>query len=255
MSWPRKCQTALLLLAVAPCAFPTPLRAADDVAAVVAEVDNLWFGARSTADVAMTVKSEHYERVLRLTYWVDGKEHTLIRIVSPAKEKGTSTLKNGEDVYNFLPKIGRTVKISAALRSGSWMGSHFSNDDLLRGSRFADDYESKLLVKRGEGAAEQWTIELKPKPSAAVPWSKVVMELDRTTKIPSRQTFLDEKDAPLRTITFAEIQDLGGRKAPSRVRVVPADRPAEYTELHYERIDRTVTMQADFFSLSRLQNP
>lgn len=221
----------------------------------MAEVDKLWFGTRSTADVSMTVKTENYERVLKLTYWVEGKDQTLIKIVAPAKEKGTSTLKNGADIYNFLPKIGRTVKVSAALRSGSWMGSHFTNDDLLKATRFADDYVAKLLEKSGSGVDEKWKVELTPKPETAVPWSKVVMELVKATATPTRQDFLDEKGAVLRTVEFREVKELGGRKVPSVVRVTPSDKPKEYTELVYEKIDRSVTFTPEFFSLSRLKNP
>lgn len=255
MSRGRKCQTALLLLGAVLLSMPARAESVRELQAVVQAVDKLWFGQRSTADVSMTVKTENYERVLKLTYWVEGKDQTLIRITAPAKEKGTSTLKSGKDIYNYLPKISRTIKVSAALRSGSWMGSHFTNDDLLKATRFADDYTAKLLKKAGTGAAERWTIELTPKPATAVPWSKVVMELNKATSIPSQQEFFDDQSALIRTITFADVKDLGGRTVPSLVRVTPADKPTEYTELHYEKIDRTVKFDGAFFSLSRLKNP
>jgi outer membrane lipoprotein-sorting protein len=220
----------------------------------LAAIDKLWFGSRSTANVTMTVKTEHYERVLKLTYWVEGKDQTLLRIDAPPKEKGTSTLKLGQDIYNYLPKIARTVKVSAALRTGSWMGSHFTNDDLLKASRFSGDYDSKLLEKKMQGETQLWTVELSPKPRAAVSWTKIIMILDKNTNTPLSQEFYDESGTKTRIIEFSDIRDLGGRQAPALVKVTPLDKPNEFTELRYLTIKRDVKFTPDFFSLSRLKN-
>jgi hypothetical protein len=202
----------------------------------------------------MTVKTAHYERVLRLTYWVEGKDRTLVRIDAPPREKGTSTLKLGPDIYNYLPKIGRTVKVSAALRTGSWMGSHFTNDDLMKASRFADDFDATLVLATKDKDVLLWTVDLVPKAETAVTWSRIRMVLDQAKATPRSQEFFDEKGAKSRTVLFDDVKDLGGRVVPSLVRVTPVAPPGEYTELRYESIDRAVTFDAEFFSLSRLKN-
>ena len=257
MSWERIRQLSGVLLAALALLFlarPGTAMAAEDLLATLDEVDRLWFGQQSTASVTMIVKTTRYERTLQLTYWVDGKDKTLIRIDAPAREKGNATLKIGPDIYNYLPKIDRTVKVSPALRSDSWMGSHFTNDDLLKATRFSGDYDAKLLSRTGQGLSEIWTIELTPKPRTPVPWSKVLMTLEKSSAIPSSQMFYDEKGALARTVTFSDVKELGGRRAPQTVRITPADKPEEHTELRYDSIDRAVKFEESFFSLSKLKH-
>jgi outer membrane lipoprotein-sorting protein len=247
--------TCQLLCGVA--AFAVPALAKDqakELHETLEAMDRLWFGQSSTAIVSMKVKTTNYERELRLTYWVEGKDKTLLRIDAPAKEKGTSTLKLGQDIYNYLPKIGRTVKVSAALRTGSWMGSHFTNDDLMKASRFADDFDPTLVESTSEGALHVWTVDLRPKPEAAVTWSRVRVVLEKESKIPRTHEFFDEKGVSARKVVFTEIKDLGGRRAPALVTVTPATPPGESTELRYETIQRDVKIDPETFSLSRLKN-
>jgi outer membrane lipoprotein-sorting protein len=251
LTWLNISPPTLLNAAPAPAAGNAETK---ELQTTLAGVDKLWFGSRSTADVTMTVKTTQYSRVLSLKYWVEGKDQTLLRIDGPPKEKGTATLKLGQDIYNYLPKIARTVKVSAALRTGSWMGSHFTNDDLLKASRFADDFDATLLGKKQEGGHSLWTVELKPKPQAAISWSKIIMVLDKERTMPLSQEFYDEQGHKARTVAFSDIKKLGGREVPALVTVTPADKPGEFTELRYVTITRDVKFEPDFFSLSRLKN-
>jgi outer membrane lipoprotein-sorting protein len=244
-------------LLCAAAAFALPAAAVDRIKELnetLEAMDRLWFGQNSTASISMKVKTTNYERELRLTYWVEGKDKTLLRIDAPAKEKGTATLKLGQDIYNYLPKIGRTVKVSTALRTGSWMGSHFTNDDLMKASSFADDFDPTLVESKSEGALHVWTVDLKPKPDAAVTWSRVRVVLEKETKIPRTHEFFDEKGVLARKVVFTEIKDLGGRRAPALVTVTPATPPGESTELRYETIQRDVKIDPAIFSLARLKN-
>lgn len=227
---------------------------AEDVNKTLEAMDRLWFGNSSTAKVSMTVKTAHYERTLKLHYWVNGKEQTLVRIAAPPKEEGTATLKLGRDIFNYLPRIGRTIKVSAALRQSAWMGSHFTNDDLMKSSHFSLDYVAKLKSSTGTGADTLWTVELVPKPDAAISWSRVEVVLLRDKSTPKQQDFFDEKGQLSRTIVFLEPRDLGGRVVPSLVRVTPTTSRGEFTELRYDSIERDVKFGEGFFSLAKLGN-
>lgn len=225
-----------------------------DLHATLDAMDRLWFGKSSQALVSMRVKTKNYEREMRLKYWVSGKDKTLLRIEAPPKEKGTATLKLGQDIYNYLPKIARTVKVSSALRTGSWMGSHFTNDDLMKASHFADDFIPTLMESRVEGSLVIWTVDLKPKPDAAITWSKVRVILEKQTTIPRLQEFYDEKGEIARKVVYTEVKDLGGRRVPSLVTVTPSNLPGESTELRYESIERDVDIPPETFSLSHMKN-
>ena len=141
--------------------------------------DDVNRGESSQSTVEMQVKTKRYERTMKMKAWSRGEEDSLIRILSPAKDAGTTTLKVGDDMWNYIPKIDRTMKIPPGMMSGSWMGSHFSNDDLVKSNRLSEEftYVKESLV---DGV---YTIVCTAKPDAAVVWGKVVVKV-RADKIP-----------------------------------------------------------------------
>jgi outer membrane lipoprotein-sorting protein len=226
----------------------------EELGKVLSGVDKLWFSAKSSADMSMSVKTSHYERTLKLTYWTSGSDKAMIKINYPPSEKGTVTLRLSSDMYNYLPNVDRTVKVSAALRSASWMGSHFSNDDLVRSAYFERDYDGKIIEVKKKGSATIWTIDLVPKRNSAVVWSKVRMIVEKERKIPQSQVYYDDRGAKVRTLTFTNLKKLGGRMVPSRIMVTPTDLPGEHTELVYESIRHGVKFDGNFFSLEQLKS-
>jgi len=111
---------------------------------ILREVDDLWRGTSSHAKVSMRVKTEHYARAMRMEAWSKGKEQTLVRIIAPLREKGTATLKSGNNIFSYLPRTDRTIRLTSGMMLGSWMGSHFTNDDLVKESRRDADYNPSI---------------------------------------------------------------------------------------------------------------
>ena len=148
--------------------------------------DDVNRGASSKSTITMQVKTKRYERTMTMDAWSRGEEDSLIRITAPAKDAGTTTLKVGDDMWNYIPKIDRTMKIPPGMMSGAWMGSHFSNDDLVKSNRLADEftYEKESVV---DGV---YTIVCTAKPDAAVVWGKVVVKV-REDKIPLEVGYYD----------------------------------------------------------------
>ncbi|MGQ9617940.1 MAG: outer membrane lipoprotein-sorting protein [Candidatus Aminicenantia bacterium] len=127
-----------------------------------------------------------------------GKEKVVVVILEPAKEKGLATLKIGKNVLNYIPSIERTIKLPPSMMNESWMGSHFTNDDLVRGSSLERDYYSELVKED----SQRYYIELKPKPDSAVIWGKVEMEVEKGTYIPLKVHFYNEKGERVRRIIY-----------------------------------------------------
>ncbi|MBM4250817.1 MAG: outer membrane lipoprotein-sorting protein [Deltaproteobacteria bacterium] len=217
-------------------------------------VDNLWFSAKSSADMTMSVKTSHYDRTLKLTYWTSGADKAVVKINYPPSEKGTVTLRLGSDMYNYLPNVDKTVKVSAALRSASWMGSHFSNEDLVHSAYLARDYDGTIVETKKKGSANIWTVDLVPKKGTAVVWSKIRMIVEKERRIPQSQIFYDERGTKVRTLSFSDLKKIGGKMVPSKILVTPADLPGEHTEMVYEAIRHGVKFDSGFFSLERLKS-
>lgn len=218
-------------------------------------MDDLWRGRSSSGRSTLEVKTGHYRRTMTMDYWSLGEDYFLVRIAAPKRERGTATLKRGDEIYNYLPKAGRVIKIGAAMMGGSWMGSHLTNDDLVQSSRLADDYTATLVSDKPDGKGNRTLeISLVPHKDAAVVWGKQLVQIRMPGYIPLLQKFFDEDLQPAREIRFANIRDFSGRKIPATMTVLPANKPGEFTRFTYEQIRfDPPDLNDGFFSLKRLK--
>jgi len=176
-----------------------------------------------------------------------------VTIKSPIKEAGTASLKSGTSIYTYLPKVDKTIRLTSGMMMGSWMGSHFTNDDLVKESRMSDDYEASLIFEGARDGVNIYEFELIPLPEAAVVWGKIVIAVRAEDLMPIVSTYYDEDMEPARVMTFGQIKIMGGRKIPAVMRVTPHDPPGEYTEVVYENMEYDIPIDNAFFSIASLK--
>jgi len=220
---------------------------------VLEKIDDLWRADSSRSTVSMKVVTAHYSRNVRMENWTLGKEKSLVRIISPRKEKGTATLKSGNAIYTYLPKTDRTIRLTSSMMMGSWMGSHFTNDDLVKESRLSDDYTPRITFEGSRDGRRIIEFALDPKPDAPVVWGRIIITVLADGYLPLESLYYDEDMYLARTAIFSDIKTMGGRKVPAVMRVLPADEPDEFTELVYEEISFGVELGESFFSLQQLR--
>ena len=247
--------TAALLAIVAFAALPAHADAQDNRAkAILDKIDDLYRSDSSESTMEMTVRTEHYKRTLVMEGWSKGKDKSLFRILSPLKEKGTTTLKSGKHVYTYLPKTDRTIRLSAGMMQGSWMGSHFTNDDLVRESRLAEDYTWKITFEGERDGQKVIEITLTAKEDAAVAWARVVLTVSASEDLqPLSQRYYDEDGHLERTMKFEDVKELGGRRLPTKMVMIPADKPDEFTEVVYKKARFDLELSDSIFSKNRLE--
>ncbi len=220
---------------------------------VVDRVDRLLRGASSRGTVSMQIVTRQWSRSLDMDIWSLGHDYALIRVTAPAKEAGTATLKVKNDVWNYLPRVDRTIRIPPSLMAGAWMGSHFTNDDLVKESRLVEDYDIALSFDGVRDGTKVWEFTLRPKPNAAVVWGKIVMAVRQADLMPFVERYYDDAGKLARTITFSDYKTMGGREVPATLTVTPADKPDEHTVLTYRSLAFDVGLAPDFFSLQNLK--
>ncbi|MFC1748776.1 outer membrane lipoprotein-sorting protein [Pseudomonadota bacterium] len=240
---------ALPVLAVADVGNSASQRASE----ILRSVDDLWRGTSSYAVTSMQVKTKHYTRTMRLEGWSKGKEKTLFRVLEPLKEKGTITLKSGVHIYTYLPKTDRKIRLTSGMMTGAWMGSHLTNDDLVKEARLEDDYDARISFEGMREGQQIIEFTLIPKEDAAVVWGKLVLEVLADGYTPLREVFFDEDMVVARTFTFTDMKMLGGRMRPAVMRVIPAEKPEEFTEFVYESLELDIEINDRFFSVSNLK--
>ena len=224
-----------------------------DPAQILNHVDDLYRGNKARGTIAMKVVTEHWTRSLKLAFWSQGTDHTLARILSPKKEKGTATLRVGNDVWNYLPKVKRVIKVPGSMMGSSWMGSHFTNDDLVRQTRMAEDYNFTVTFSGERAGRVIYEVTCIPKEDAAVVWGKIVVEVLQKGYLPIRTRYYDEELALARTMAFGEVRKSGSRVIPMRLKITPEDKAGEYTEVIYQDLRFDVKLKSDMFTLRQLQ--
>ena len=219
---------------------------------VLQEVDDLFRREHSIVTMQMRVKTKRYERTMTMEATSLGTEHTLIKILEPAKDAGTCTLKVDQSIWNYLPRVDRTMKIPAGMMGGAWMGSHLSNDDLVKENRFSQDFSAQFLSKPGLNNGDEYVIELVPKEDTAIVWGKIVSR-STAALLPIEVKYYDEDGTLKRTDSFSEIKEMDGVKIPSVFTITPAEKPGELTEITYIKADFTTPVSKDQFSLQALK--
>jgi hypothetical protein len=244
----------LALLPSLAWAAPRPSPDAPEFAAwVMDQIDDMHRGASSHAVLSMTVQTEHWTRSLSMEAWSRGKDYSLVRILEPKKERGTATLKAKDDLFTYLAKTGRTIKITGAMLGGSWMGSHFTNNDLVKSSRLVNDYTIALTGKGTLGGVPQYVFTLTAKPDAPVVWGKVEVTVQQADLLPTRQVFYDEDGKAVRALEFGGYKRVGTRTVAGWLVMRPLDGSGELTRITYDSLEFDVDVPASMFTVQNLK--
>ena len=223
-----------------------------DLDAAVAYFEDLYRSTSSVADMELLVVTPRLERTLRMKCWTKGADKALVVITEPVKEAGTATLKVDNNLWNYLPRIRRTMRIPPSMMLSPWMGSDFTNDDLVRESSFKKDYTYVLRGKSDDPPG--WLVDFTAKPEVVGLWNRFELVVDADGHIPLVARYFDRKDRLARVITWDQVQELGGRRLPARMVLVPQDKEGQRTEMIYHAIQFNIDVPDDTFSLSRLES-
>jgi hypothetical protein len=199
------------------------------------QVEHTFRGESAFLDATMTVKSPRLPepRRVRFQSWDDrGGKRSFIRVLEPAKDRGSAFLKLHPNLWSWVPRVERTIRIPPSMMLQSWMGSDFTNDDLVRESSAIDDYDHRWLgVDPSHQGARAFVIEYRPRENAPVVWGRIVAWIDPVRLAPLRQEFFDEAGVKLRVMTLGDFREVGNRSYPHRWTMVPLDKPGHETSI------------------------
>ena len=252
LRWSRAVASLALTMA-AGLVLAAPAAAQTDAIEIMDRVDRMMRGDASRGVATMEVVTENWERQMTMEIWSLGTEYSLVRLRTPPREAGTATLKAEADIWNYLPKVDRTIKVPASMMGGAWMGSHFTNDDLVKESRLVEDYDIEITFDGPDDGVAVWDFRLTPKPEAPVVWGHIEYRVRQDDYMPLWTRFYDESGELARTMEYSEFMELGGRLVPGLMDMSPADKPAERTTFRYEELEFDVDLDESFFSLRTLQ--
>jgi outer membrane lipoprotein-sorting protein len=234
------------------CISQTCLCFAQSAMEVVKKADERVRGKTSIAEITIQTIRPSWSREMSMKSWTKGNKLAAILILTPKKDQGIAFLKNGKEVWNWIPTIERNIKLPPSMMSQSWMGTDFTNDDLVKEASIVEDYNHHFLEEQNINGRICYVIEMIPKPSAAVVWGKVLLWIDKKDFMMLQANYFDEDGKLVNTLLCSDIKMLGGKLLPARLEMIPEEKKGNKTILIYHSLLFDKVIEDRFFTSQNL---
>ena len=241
--------TAFVLNAVHTASTETDITAEELVARVLDQTR----GLSSYSELTMTIHRPEWQRTSSFSVWTQGREDALIRFTAPARDAGLATLRQGERMWTYSPKIQRTVRLPKSMMSQDWAGSDFSYNDLARSDDLLNQYTLSLTQTSHTEEGTVYTIEAVPKENAAIVWGKETLML-REDFVLLKHSYFDQEMVLVKWLETLEIEEFDGRTIPKRMRITKSEPQDRWTEIVYEKADFDIEIEESKFTLFALRD-
>jgi outer membrane lipoprotein-sorting protein len=243
----------IIILILTVTAFPVRQANCQSAVDIVQKSIDLINGESSKATVEMTIVRPKYTRSLEMKSWSAGNDYFMVYITSPAQEKGQVFMKREKDMWNWIPKISRMIKIPPSMMSQSWMGSDFTNDDLVKVNSLAVDYTHRILGEEVIEGFDCYKIELIPTPESPVVWGKVNMWIAKKESFQLKMEYYDEDMELVNLMEASDVKQFGDRMLPSKMVVIPVKKKGQQTEMVTLEQSFNVDIDKEFFSQQNMK--
>jgi outer membrane lipoprotein-sorting protein len=222
---------------------------------IVKKADEKTRGLSSQGEMTMTMVRTGWQRSLTMKYWSKGTTHAIIYISAPAKDKGQVFLKIKNEMWNWQPNIQRMIKIPGSMMMQSWMGSDFTNDDLVKQSSIVTDYNHKLLGSENIRGMDCYKIEMIPQETATVVWGKLIIWITKNGYHILKTEYYDEDNILVNTENAYDIKKMGDREIPTRMEIIPQEKEkkGQKTILVITRMLFNIKIDESFFTQQNMK--
>ena len=201
------------------------------------------------SNVTMVVTTSRGDRTMKMESWNRGNEKSFIKILYPKQDNGITFLKIDTTMWQYVPKIEKTIKIPSSMMMQSWMGSDFTNDDMSKESSIVDDYIPTITSED----AQNYTLTLIPKLDAPVVWGKIIMTIQKEHFIPLKAIYFDEDGKEKRVLEYSDIKIVGTRYFPAVMTLIPSDKENNKTVVTMDEINFDTPIEDSRFTMSALK--
>jgi outer membrane lipoprotein-sorting protein len=224
-----------------------------DASEIVKKADNLMQGVSSRIEMEMTIIRPTWKRSVRFKSWSKGRDLSLTLITDPPKESGQTFLKLKNDMWSWNPTINRMIKLPPSMMSQGWMGSDYTNDDILKESSIVLDYIHSIMGSEAMAGYDCWKIKLIPKEEAAVVWGKIILWISKMEYYELKAEYYDEQETLVKSHLLSDIKFMYDRKIPCHFEIIPADKPSQKTVVDILSVKFDIPIQDEFFSQQNMK--
>jgi outer membrane lipoprotein-sorting protein len=227
---------------------------AQDAKEIVRKADTKFNGEKSSySEMTMTIVRPKYKRSIDFKNWTEGRDKALTLITAPAKEAGQSFLRDDNNMWSWNPTIQRLIKLPPSMMSQGWMGSDYSNDDILKESSIVVDFDQTLKGSEMIDGMDCYKIELLPHADADVVWGKIIMWISKDEYLQLKVEYYDEEGLLVKTHLASDIKSFDDRRLPSRMEIIPTEEPDNRTIVTISSMKFNMPLDANFFSQQNMK--
>lgn len=227
---------------------------AQNATEIVKRADDKMRGEKSSySEMSMKIVRPTWDRTVTFKSWSKGVDYSMVYIMAPTKEKGQTFLKREREMWNWNPQISRMIKLPTSMLSQGWMGSDFTNDDLLNQRSIVVDYTHKIVGEETVDKQTCYKIELIPKEDAPVVWGKIYMWISKEHDISMKIEYYDEDEYLVKSELAYELKNFSGRFIPAIMEIIPADEPGNKTVVTINTIEFNIPIEDAFFSQQNMK--
>jgi len=220
---------------------------------IVKKADDKLRGTTSQAELTINTVRPNWTRSMDVKAWVKGNEYSLILIQSPVKDKGIAFLKHKKEVWNWMPSLERTIKLPPSMMSQSWMGTDFTNDDLVKESSMVNDYNHSIVGDTMIDNRNCYIIQMIPKTESAVVWGKLIVCIDKKDFLELHTRFYDEEGRLINIMNAYDVKMMDNRLIPTRFEMIPMSKKNQKTEMIYRSIQYNRPIEDGFFTSEKMR--
>lgn len=242
-----------LILVTLSISQPVTSQSALSAEEIIKKADEKVRGKTNHSTMEMEIVRPTWKRNISFRAWGRGLDYSMTYITSPAKDKGQVFMKRKTEMWNWMPTIGRMIKIPASMMSQGWMGSDYTNDDILKESSMVVDYNHNLVAEEKVEGFDCYKIEMIPKEEAAVIWGKVHKWITKDEFIQIKSEYFDEDDDLVKSDFGYDFKVMDGRLIPTRIEIVPADEEGKKTVLYLTEIQFDIDLPESYFSQQNMK--
>jgi len=227
---------------------------AQNATEIVKKADEKWNGEKSSySEMTMKIIRPTWERTIEFKNWTLERDYALTLITAPAKEKGQTFLKRKTEMWNWMPTINRMIKLPPSMMADGWMGSDYTNEDILKESSMVVDYTHKIMGSETIDGWDCWEIEMSPKEDAAVVWGKVIRWISKEEYLMMKSEYYDEYGDLVKTEFGSDVKVMDDRKIPARIEIIPADKDEQKTVVIINKMRFNIDLNESFFSQQNMK--
>jgi outer membrane lipoprotein-sorting protein len=221
---------------------------------IIRKADEKFNGEKSSYSVmSMKVIRPEWQRTIEFKSWTLGRDFALTLITAPAKETGQTFLKRGSEMWSWNPSISRLIKLPPSMMSQGWMGSDYTNDDILRESSVVNDYVHEIVGEENIDGRLCYKIRMTAKENASIVWGKQIRWIDKKDFLVLKAELYDEDGYLVRTETGSDIRIMDGRTITSKIELVPEEEPENKTLVEIKEIKFNIPVEESYFSQQNMK--